>query len=376
MTTASIHSPLSGTPAADAASDSPTSLWQIRTVRCWLRSIAWTLGAIGVCLIFYAIDKWWIPFDGETRPTDFRMFKNPTTVPMRIMGIPHFVIAILFLVTSRRMSQWKNRLAFIGLCGASVGLCLLWRRVGGNQNAFAVFLFYFYFLFHGFRDDAYFYKTYGDMPPEAAASHGRVMGVLQGLLLGLLASLFWPAATQISQKRYEIVDPILANFFPADWPFVMRLMSLFLPMVAVALYVLHRMARRVPGGWTGFWRVHRPILAVYLFSLGVVVLALFGGSGAFDIWVLTHFVAWYFFALFLIDRCPPKSPPQGLWAWLRTTRPGFMTLHLGMAAVVAVLMAISVYGFGKSATVLDVVVGKDSFFYWTIVHVTLSFVPR
>jgi hypothetical protein len=375
MTSGSIHPTYPGLTAGPVAQTAAGSLWQVRTVRYWLRAIAWTLAAIGVCLLLYTVDKWY-PFDGGSRATDFRMFKNPTTVPMRIMGIPHFVIAILFLVSSRRLRENRNRLIFVALCAVSVVLCLLWQRAGAQHNAFAVFLFYFYFLFHGFRDDAFFYKTYGDMPQAAAVADGRVMVVLQLLLLGLLASLFWPAVTQIAQKRYAIVDPILANFFPADWPFVARLLSMFLPMAAVAAFALHRIARGQPEGWAGFWRVHRPILTVYLLSLGVVLLALTGGSGAFDIWVLTHFVAWFFFALFLIDRFPPKSPPEGWWGWMRTTRPGFITLHMGMAAVVAVCMAISVYGFGQSATALDIIVGKDSFYYWTIVHVTLSFVPR
>ena len=91
--------------------------------------------------------------------------------------------------------------------------------------------------------------------------------------------------------------------------------------------------------------------------------------------MLGHFVGWYIFALYLIGKHPPKEPPKSWFAWMRTTRKGFMTLHLGLAAIVTVLIAISVYGFGKEG-ILETIVGSRSFYYWTVLHVTLSFLPR
>ena len=44
-------------------------------------------------------------------------------------------------------------------------------------------------------------------------------------------------------------------------------------------------------------------------------------------------------------------------------------------AVTIAVVALSVYGYGK-AGVLETIVGSKSFYYWTILHVTLSFYPR
>jgi hypothetical protein len=347
------------------------------TLRNWLRGIFWTWAIVTICLGLYWFDKYQGFFEFEARRlSDYRMFKNPTTTPMRIFGIPHFVIAVLFLLTSRRMKQRRNQVLFAGLTVLGVGLCWLFRQAGGHLSPFAVFIFYFYFLIHGFRDDAHFYRTYGDMPREGAEAHDRIVLVLQCLLIGLLFSLFWPTYAHVAATDYRRADPILGSFFPASWPFVLKLGSMFLPMAGVAAVALHRIARRMPGGWAGLWRSHQPLLVVYLLSLAVLVAAMLGGPGAFDVWVLNHFVVWFLFALYLMRRFPPKEPVKGAWAWVRTNRRGFMVLHFGLAAVVAGLMAVSVYAFGQRETPLDWIVGKESFFYWTILHVTWSFVPR
>ncbi len=60
---------------------------------------------------------------------------------------------------------------------------------------------------------------------------------------------------------------------------------------------------------------------------------------------------------------------------MRTTKAGFTWLHLGLAVIVVVLVGISTYAFGKQG-VLESIVGSKSFYYWTIMHVTLSFFPR
>jgi len=345
------------------------------TFRNWLRTLCWTLGAIALCSLFYCFDKWGPLLNQPPREIDHRMFKNPTELPMRVFGLPHFIIAFLFAIRSRRMRETRNRLIFGGLLLLGGGFCWMFYRCGAHLNPLAMFLFYFYFLVHGLRDDAFFYSSYGDMPQEARATHQRIMAVLQLLILGLLFSLIWPTYAQMSTTTSRLEHPILQNFFPANWPFVLKLGSMFIPMALMALWAIARIARSFPDGLAGLWRVHRPILAVFLISVVIILVALISGPWTFNVVVLMHFVGWYFFALFLIDRHPPQAPTRGWWAWLRTTRHGFMTLHLGLAALVTVLIAISVYGFGKNCW-LEAIVGSKNFYYWTIMHVTLSFLPR
>lgn len=372
-------------PSADlgltAAHIAPTqNAFASPTIRSWLRAMAWTLGLIGIAALFWGVDKYGLRIFAldfsHIRPGNYRMFKNPTTTPMRVFGIPHFLIGFLFLLSSRRMREKKNKVQLAVLTVIGIGFCYLFRRVGANLNVFAVFIFYFYFLIHGFRDDAHFYKTFGDMPREGAATHDRILVVLQALQIGLLFCLFWPTYSHMASTDIQRADPILSNFFPAGWPFIIKLASMFVPMVLITLFVLHRIARGVTGGLAGLWRIHQPLFMVFVMSLGVLGLAMFGGPGAFDIWVLMHFVAWYFFALFMLDRHPPKEAPKSAWAWMRTTRRGFVTLHTGLVVATALLLAVSVYYFGQQSSILDVIVGKEAFYYWTIMHVTWSWVPR
>jgi len=60
---------------------------------------------------------------------------------------------------------------------------------------------------------------------------------------------------------------------------------------------------------------------------------------------------------------------------MRTTVKGFKTLHIGM---VVVLMAIGlVWTIGPHQTVaLKWLLAPESFLYWTIMHITVSFVRR
>ncbi len=361
--------------ALDHSATRPGPLWKTLTFRNWTRTMAWTLAAVGVCCVLYGFDKYnWFNFPSR-RHAAYRMFKSPSELPMRIFGLPHFIIAILFACSSRRMQQARNKLIFAGLLAVGAVFCWGFYKVGAYLNPLAIICFYFYFLIHGLRDDAFFYKAYGDMPTEAVRTHERIMVVLQLLMLGLLFSLIWPTYIQMGDVNYRPANPILDNFFPANWPFTFRLGSMFLPMLAIAVFALSRIARSFPGGLAGLWRVHRPILAVYCVSLSVILVALVGGAWTFNIVVLAHFVGWYIFALYLIKKHPPKVPPKSLFAWMRTTRKGFMTLHLGLAAAVTVMIAVSVYGFGKEG-MLETIIGSKSFYYWTVMHVTLSFLPR
>lgn len=392
MTTSNLHPAL--TAAIGHAAETRPSLYATSTTfRNWVRTLAWTLAAVAVCSAIYPLDKYgdstfaairrgvatlFGASAGEAvapRLIDYRMFKNPSELPMRIFGLPHFIIALMFVLTSRRLRQPTSIFMFIGLLGVGTCFCWLFYRAGGHLNPFAMFLFYFYFLVHGLRDDAFFYKSYGDMPKDAAATHQRIMAVLQLLILGLLFSLIWPTYVQMSSSSYKLRHPIMENFFPASWPFVLRLGIMFVPMLLISVFAILRMGRRFPGGLPNLWRVHRPILTIFSISLVIILASLIGGPWTFNIVVLMHFVGWYIFALFLMDHRPPARPPRGVWQWMRTTRQGFMTLHLGLAALVTILIAVSIYGFGKDCW-LEPIVGSKNFYYWTIMHVTLSFLPR
>lgn len=367
--------PVAGLSSAGGIARWPT-LSASTTFLNWRRTLVWTLAAVALALLCTPFDTYegWFQF-AIRRPRAHRLFIYPSEIPMRIFGLPHFLIALLFTLSSVRMRETRNRLLFAGLAVVAMLLCALFQRAGAQLNPVAIFLFYAYFVVHQFRDDSYFYGAYGELPREATRRNARIVTTLQWIALGVLFAAIWPVYTTLSLRGYDAAaHPLLQSFYPASWSLAMRLGVTFAPAVAVAAIALARIARSFPDGLAGVWRMHRPILVIQLASTGIVLVALIGGSWTVQIVVLMHFVGWYLFALHQIGRRVPAAP-RSIWQSMRTTRAGFMTLHLGLAALVAMLMVIDVYGFGRT-TWLNAVVGSQSFYYWTIAHVTLSFLPR
>lgn len=354
---------------------------QSQTLRQYWRTLFWTAAAVLVCVVGYAIEKYLVRDQWHLIPegTAYRMFKNPAELPMRLFGLPHFVVGMAFLLSSKRMRGVKSwaTLAFLGLI--SFGLCYAFYSAspaGDRESPIALLLFYAYFLVHGFRDEAFFYKSFGDMPKDDARVQERVVLVLQLLLLGVILALIIPAYILYAEYNPRFKDATLDAMFPASWPYMVRIASLLLPMLAIATYSLWRIARIYDDGLRGLWRVHRSILIVFLVSTGIILLSLFSGPWSFNIVVLMHFVGWYLFGRYSLAKRPPATAPKtGTWAWMRTTRTGFTVLHLGLAVLVIGLVVLSTYAFGKQG-VLEHIVGSKVFYYWTIVHVTLSFFPR
>ena len=350
------------------------TLAQSTTFRNWRATLLWTIAAVLFAQIFYPFDRYGFALDGA-RPRSYRMFIYPSEIPMRVFGIPHFLIALAFTLTSSRMRVRRNWFRFAGLAIASALLCALFLDAGAQRNALAIFLFYAYFIVHQFRDDTYFYEAYGEVPSEARRSHERILTRLRWLSLAVLFAIAWPVYTTLGVQDFATGDSILSVAYPAAWSLGVRLAVTSVPAFAAVALVLRWIARTLPGGVPELWRVHRPMLVIQLASMAIILFALVGGTWAINLVVLMHFVGWYLFALYQLGQRPPATPPDTIWKWMRTTRAGFMTLHLGLAAAVGIGIAVDVYGFGQQSWLYPIV-GAHAFYYWTIAHVTLSFLPR
>jgi len=347
------------------------------TLHNYLRTLAWTLSAVGVCCAGYAIEKylviWWLHWLPDNPA--YRMFKNPAELPMRLFGLPHFVVGTMFLLSSKRMKGARSWLQLAGLAALGIGICYAFHAAGAHSEPLAVLMFYFYFLIHGFRDEAFFYKSYGEMPRDSAATHERIMAVLQGVMLGLLMSMIVPAYSIYGRQHARYHSEALDMIFPANWPYVLRFLMLLGPMLVVAALALRRIARQFPDGLRGLYAVHRPILLIFAISSGIILLSLVSGPWSFNVVVLMHFVGWYLFGRYQLARFAPAAPPTSPWERIRKTPEGFTAFHIGLAVLFALLIAWSHYSTGKSG-IIEFAFGSKSFFYWTIMHVTLSFFPR
>jgi hypothetical protein len=92
--------------------------------------------------------------------------------------------------------------------------------------------------------------------------------------------------------------------------------------------------------------------------------------------VCFHVAAWWVFTTRQLARRDRAAEPKGL-AWFRETQAGFQTLHLGLVVLIVAVAAVWAYAFDRSlANPLGWLVSQQAFPYWTIGHVTVSFVPK
>src|SRR5215470_9276722 len=84
------------------ASANPVSTLPL-TLRNYGQTLFWTFAAVAACGLAYVIEKWlvfapagWLEYK---HAVDYRMFKNPAELPMRIFGLPHFIIGLLFMIS-------------------------------------------------------------------------------------------------------------------------------------------------------------------------------------------------------------------------------------------------------------------------------------
>jgi hypothetical protein len=124
-------------------------------------------------------------------------------------------------------------------------------------------------------------------------------------------------------------------------------------------------------------RGSRSIRMIYAGTLGVLLLGLLVGGG-YAI-VILHVASWYVFTVRQL-----ASRPSGItastfsWSWLRSTVPGFTVLHAGSAVLFLVGGAVWAYGFGNDPALAPfaILLAPESFPFWTIAHVTVSFAPK
>jgi hypothetical protein len=146
-------------------------------------------------------------------------------------------------------------------------------------------------------------------------------------------------------------------------------------MAIVASAVVWRTAMSYQGGPHVFWMTFRPLLMVYILTMIIVLSSTVLGAWTFDFYILMHFVGWFLIAMYLITKYPPKEKPAGMWAWMRTTRAGFLTLHFGLVVITLGLYAMSTYASGRQ-DFIEKIFSVPGFYYWTLMHVTWSFLPR
>jgi hypothetical protein len=352
-----------------AAHPSP---WRTTTVRQCASALAWTLGLTAVFAAWYAIEKWGLRLDD-----DRRLVRSAPRAPMIALGIPHFLIGFLFLVTSRRVSGPRSVATLVGLVALGVGLCALYTAAGAHRaaNKLPTAAVALYFIVHELRDEGFFFRAYGDAPKDVEpARTARFLRAGTAILVAALGA--------IAVFAYDLYADAKGRAGPLDYVVPGlgtggRAVLVFGAMLAYAGLRWFAWARREPEGLRAWAGRTRPMGAVLALFLGVVLLG--GVSRALlEAIVLWHVVEWLVFSVHQAGRREREAPPPTTWLGrAKGTRSGFLRLHLGLSAVVFVLLLVWTYGTASSASSpLWFLVSHEAFFYWTIMHVTLSFYPR
>lgn len=329
------------------------------------------LGTVGLFAVFYAVGRAERAADPAADRTT-RFVYEATETTTRLLAVAHTLVATLFLATSTKIRSARGATTLVGLALLSVALCLGFSALGGREGGVAMGLFAFYFLLHDLRDEAWFYGANGDAPPEEARRAGlRLGGFVLGVLLATLA-----LGVAIGLRRPTRLLGI------AGWSDGARIAAAGAVALA-ALGAAHLCLRSFGGGRVagapGEMRRHRPLVV----ALVGVYAVFFGGialTGRFYALVAMHVVIWYVFTLRRLATAPrPAVAPRPFtWRWMRSTVAGFNVLHLGIVGLLAAAGVVWAFAFQNDRALpgFRLLLARDAFPYWTLVHVTLSWMPR
>ncbi|MFO0968515.1 MAG: hypothetical protein U0793_23405 [Gemmataceae bacterium] len=302
------------------------------------------------CLI-YAVERY------AAQPRR-RFMESPAEVMMRALGVGHFLVGWIFLFTSPRLRTARAASSLLGWTALAALACVLYGQAGGAKQPLALFGFYTLFLIHEARDEYTLARAAGDIP--AGSRFGSAL--FHAVTAWLIAIL---AATYL--LRGAILDPARLPALPrgilaAGWT-----MSV---LVAAALtWRAARVGTRDHGGWRAALRAHAPLVAVYRALLVLLVAGSFFGSIGFNLIILLHVGVWM---AFMTQRLAVDG--RDTRSWLR--RPaGFLALHLGIAAVLLVLLALRVHVWERAGW-FNQLLSATSFPYWSLMHIGMSFAKR
>ena len=343
-----------------------------RTLTVTERNAAWALvGTLGLFALFWGLGR----LERAALPsTDraARFVREATETTARLLAVAHTLVATLFLVTSAKVRSARGATTVVGLAVASVALCLGFAALGGRAGGVAMGLFAVYFLVHDLRDEAWFYGANGDMAPAEARRAGAALG---GFVLFVMLAT---AAGGVAVGLPRLTTPLGL----ASWPVAGRVAAAgagVLAALTVAHLCMRAFARGPVRGAPAEARRHRPLVVVLL-GVYAVFFASIALTGRFYALVATHVVLWYVFTLRRLATAPPPATPprMGSWTWMRSTVAGFNALHLGLMGLLVALAAAWAFGFRNDPelTGLRLLLSREAFPYWTLVHVTLSWMPR
>jgi hypothetical protein len=128
-----------------------TSPWELAlgttTVRQFGKALLVVLAAVLFGCGIYLVES-------RALALEERFIQNPADVMMRALGLAHFLVGLLYLLTSPRLRNRGSLLRLGFWTAAAGGVCLLFAQFGALKNPLLIMLFYGSFLLHEVRDEA------------------------------------------------------------------------------------------------------------------------------------------------------------------------------------------------------------------------------
>ena len=357
-------------PAAEAGPHRrPTTA--TRTERNWLFSAAILVGGVALFAVARAVEVGLGRWDGS-----LRLVLEPAETFMVYVGISHFLVAILYLSTSSRMRSGRAWVRLAGLLALGTILCVGFGGLRRANPILAGVLFFGYFLVHDFRDQVFFSFANGDEPAARPGS-------------ALAATLLYPPFLAIGAVGLLLAAAVVAGV-PGSEPFSIAFgrmppgarWALVLVLAGVLGAAAWRFRAQIrDAGFSSaaaFLRRHRPVFVVFGGSLALLGTGIALGWRGYSI-VILHVASWYVFSLTQLRKAARSGAPRPAgWARVRQTAAGFNLVHVGSVALLLVAGVVWAYVFRNdpSRTAFSVLLDRDNFQYWTILHVTSSFASR
>jgi hypothetical protein len=177
-------------------------------------------------------------------------------------------------------------------------------------------------------------------------------------------------------SKPRFYEPELRARINALMPYLEVVLLWSWPLLLFYLFRIWQLVKKYPGRTAGLWLAEKPVLLVLIYTSLIVVISPLVGPWTYNLVILGHFVGWYFYASKRLERLPHQSTLQdGLWQWFRGSVKGFQILHISVAVLFFVSILVA-YLFPEQTRTFGSLVNSSAFYYWTVIHVTISFAPR
>jgi hypothetical protein len=297
---------------------------------------------------------------------------SPAASAMLVLALPHYVIALAFMLTSTRNQGFADRLSIGAALLLGVVFCG-WLYLASPRYELpegGILLVGFYFLIHIYQDEWHFYRR--DRGDRVSMDGGTV-ALLSMALIGYISTVAWMRATLIGDPVHNLrglrAPGLIASIDPT-----LLCSSGCLLFAAVTIGCFYAAGRRSRSNvWSLIRREKSLWLIFWLIPHIYIVSVLLHGNS--EPVVLIHAVSWWVVTTSaLAGTGGQRFRKPAVWSRMRTTQAGFQWLH-GTLAGVALVALLAIKHLIPVAHGPHIDWGRTVFYYSTVMHITVSMFP-